>query len=132
MKTTALIEKKTDGKYGIYTPELEHTIIGEGNSVYEAKKDFENSLSEMIKSYEGEILPDELEELSFSFKHDISSLFDYFDFINVTKFAKRIGINDSLLRQYKQGHTYISEAQAKKIEKALHEVAEELLSVSLH
>lgn len=35
------------------------------------------------------------------------------------------------MRHYKAGDTYISEAQAKKIEEGLHKVAEGLLQVAL-
>jgi hypothetical protein len=34
----------------------------------------------------------------------------------VTAFAKMIGINGSLMRQYKKGNTYISDAQLQKIQ----------------
>lgn len=61
----------------------------------------------------------------------MASLFDYFDWINVSKVAKRIGINSSLLRQYRSGNTYISEKQASKIEHGIHELSKELASVSL-
>ena len=42
MKTIAVIEKGKDGSFGIFTPELEHSIMGEGKSVAEARADFEN------------------------------------------------------------------------------------------
>jgi hypothetical protein len=79
----------------------------------------------------GEQLPDELQDVEFEYRYDIASVFDYFDFINATRFAARVGVNASLLRQYKAGGTYISEKQALKIEKALHRCGEELLSLSL-
>ena len=131
MKTTALIEKGKDGTFGIYTPDINTTIIGEGNTVAEAKADFENSVKEMIDSYEGEELPAELSGITFEYKFDIASLFDYFDWINVSKVASKLGINASLLRQYRQGNTYISEKQAAKIEAGIHSLAKELASVSL-
>ena len=34
----------------------------------------------------------------------------------MTTFAKMIGINSSLMRQYKKGNTYISDAQLEKIQ----------------
>ena len=118
-RSIALIERGSDGMFGIYTPELEHTIIGEGKTVIEAKEDFQNSVVEMIASYTGnnKNIPEELKGITFEYKYDIASFFDYFDFINITKFAERAGINPSLLRQYKSGTTnYISESQMKKIE----------------
>ena len=35
------------------------------------------------------------------------------------------------MRHYKAGDTYISSAQAKKIEKGLHQIAKELSAISL-
>lgn len=133
MKTTALIEKGADGTFGVFTPDIESTIIGEGATVAEAKADFERSVREMIASYldAGEELPQELKDIEFEYKYDVASVFSYFDFINVTKFARRMGINPGLLRQYKAGNTYISEAQASRIGRALRKAGEELSSVSL-
>lgn len=131
MKTTALIEKGKDGAFGIYTPKLQHVIIGDGKTVAEAKADFENSVKEMIASYNGEELPKELRGITFEYKFDIASVFDFFGWINISQFAQKVGINASLMRQYKQGGTYISEAQAAKIEHGLHQAGRELLSVSL-
>ena len=131
MKIIALIEKGKDGTFGIYTPNIKTTIIGEGNTVAEAKADFENSVKEMIDSYEGEKLPTELSGMTFEYKFDIASLFDYFDWINVSKVASKLGINASLLRQYRQGNTYISEKQAAKIEAGIHSLAKELASISV-
>lgn len=131
-RSTALIEKGKDGVYGIFTPDLKHTIIGEGRTVIEAKEDFQNSVIEMIASYTGENkdVPDELKGITFEFRYDIASFFDYYDFINVSKFAERAGINPSLLRQYKSGTTnYISESQMRKIEAALRKISSELTEV---
>ena len=133
MKTIALIEKGKDGSYGVYTPDLESTIIGSGATVAEAIADFQNSMAEVRTAFKeaGELLPDELQDVEFEYRYDIASVFDYFDYINVSKFATRIGINPSLLRQYKSGGTYISQRQADKIEAALHRLGRELMAVSL-
>jgi predicted RNase H-like HicB family nuclease len=133
MKKIALIEKGTDGSFGVFTPDIEHTIIGEGNTVEEAKIDFENSVKEMILSYieTNREVPAELVDIEFEYKYDVSAVFDEIDCINIQKFSKRIGINSTLLRQYKKGNTYISDNQKKKIEKGLHSLGKELLTISL-
>lgn len=133
MKTTALIEKTSDGRYSIFTADLVSTIVGEGATVAEAKADFENALQEVIQAYaeDGEELPAELQNVEFEYKYDVPSVFNEFDFINVSRFAQYAGINASLLRQYKTQGTYISEAQAKKIELALHNVGAKLSAISL-
>jgi predicted RNase H-like HicB family nuclease len=133
MKTIALIEMGKDGTFGIYTPNINSTIIGEGITVTEAKSDFENSVREIIEAYteQGDPLPDELKDIEFEYKYDIASFFNYYNWINVSKFAQAIGINDALMRQYKAGTAYISERQTKKIEAALHQFGKELTAVRL-
>lgn len=132
MKHTALIEKGKDGTYSVYTADTDAVIVGEGTTVAEAKADFELALQEYDDFYKekGDDAPEDFSD-GFVYKYDIASLFNYFDFINVSKFAKRVGINPSLLRQYKTQQTYISEAQAQKIEQAFREVGEELSAISL-
>lgn len=131
MKTTALIERGADGRFCIFTPDLVSTIIGEGATVAEAKEDFANTLREVIESFEeGEDLG-EFTDLEIVYKYDVASVFNYFDFINVSKFARWAGLNPALLRQYKTTKTYMSEAQAKKIQRALNSIGNELSSVSL-
>lgn len=51
--------------------------------------------------------------------------------INMTAFARSIGINASLLRQYKNGGTYVSDTQLKRIEDGLHALGEELARLKL-
>ena len=133
METTALIEKGKDGTFGVFTPDLQHTIIGEGKTVAEAKADFENSIKEIIASYTetGKQIPNELQGVEFVYKYDIASLFNYYSFINVSKFAQMVGINLSLMRQYKSGNQYISENQISKIEDALHKMANEIGAIKL-
>ena len=133
MKTIALIEKGNDGTFGIFTPELQHTIIGEGSTVAEAKTDFENSVNEMLASYTElkKEIPAELQKLQFDYNYDLASLFNQYDFINVSKFARMAGINASLMRQYKSGSQYISENQLSKIEDTIHEIARAMAAIKL-
>ena len=73
MKVRVIIEKDENG-YGCFTENLKSTIIGEGTSVEEAKKDFLNSVEEIKASYieSGEALPEELENLEFEYKYDLA------------------------------------------------------------
>ena len=133
MKTIALIEKGKDGTFGIFTPNIKQTFIGDGKTVAEAKADFENSVREVLAYYAetGKELPEELRDIEFEYKYDVASMFNYFDFINVAKFAKWAGISAGMLRQYKSCGAYISEAQTKKIQNALRTIGKELAAVSL-
>ena len=133
MKTIIIIEKGADGTYSVYPDNLEITMIGEGKSVEEAKADFYNSYKEVIDYHKdcGKELPESMRDMEFEFKYDISSLFNEFNFINVSKFAQWLGLSPSLMRHYKSGDTYISAQQAKKIEEGLHSMARQLLTVTL-
>lgn len=126
------VEKQSDGTYIAYNKECTSTAIGTGNSVNEAIADFRNTLQEMkdFSEEEGVPVPDVcLKEPVFKF--DVSSLLEYYTVLNATAFAKRIGLNPTLLRQYKRGGTYISTNQLKRIEDGLHVLANELASVRL-
>ncbi|MBO7491413.1 MAG: pilus assembly protein HicB [Bacteroidales bacterium] len=131
-KRTALIEMGKDGTFGIFTPNIKSTIIGEGNTVAEAKVDFENSVREVIETYEetGMKDPDHLKEITFVYKYDLPSFLSYYDYFNISRLAKYAGINASLMRQYKSGQ-YVSEKQVSKIQDAIHKIGKELASVQL-
>ena len=104
-------------------------LLAKGNTVEEAKADFGNSVKEIIQFYKenGIELPDELKDIQFIYKYDIASMFDYYNWINVSQFARRVGINPSLMRQYRMGKTY----QIGKIESTLHLLGNELAAIKL-
>jgi hypothetical protein len=130
-KITVVIEKDENG-FGAFTKNTKSVIIGEGATAAEAKQDFLNSFQEVLDSYDSASdIPAELLNPEFEYKYDVSAFFDLFEFLNVSKLAKRIGINPSLMRHYKLGDTYRSDSQARKIESGIHEIAHELLSVTL-
>lgn len=127
------IEKQSDGTYIAYNTTGDMVqLIGTGDTVAEAKTDFMNSIEEIIESYkeDAQPVPVELTEQP-EFYFDVSSLFEYYSVINVSAFAKMVGINDSLLRQYKRGGTYISDAQLGKIEAGIHQLGLEFSSLRL-
>lgn len=127
------IEKQNDGTYIAYnTGDEKFVIIGTGETVSEAKEDFFNSIEESMEVYEGSGLPipDELKSNPV-FHFDLSSLFEYFNMINVSAFARAIGINAALMRQYRKGDTYISDAQLSKIENGIHSLGNELSALKL-
>ena len=132
MTTLTIIEKDGNG-YSVYTENLKTVLHGSGASVAEAKAEMLAGYEDLLVLYaeEGRTIPRELQDLSFSYKYDISAFFNAFDFLNASKFAERVGISPSLMRHYKGGNTYISPAQAKKIESGLHQIGKELLAVNL-
>ena len=132
MKFQVSIEKQSDGTYIAYNTNVDGlSLIGVGNTVNEAKADFFNSMKEVVETYdEGEKVPQCL-KADPVFKFDLASLFEHYSVLNVSAFAKFVGINDSLMRQYKRGNTYISESQLKKIEDGIHTIGKEFASLRL-
>ena len=70
------------------------------------------------------------ENPTFNYKLDLQSVFSLLPEIKISNIAEKAKINSSLLRQYKTGKIQASEEQANKVLKAIHQLGEELLSVS--
>ncbi|MCM1310850.1 MAG: hypothetical protein NC301_07495 [Bacteroides sp.] len=127
------IEKQADGTYIAYNTSGDKVqLIGTGNTVKEAKEDFFNTIEEVKESYVeiGDKMPECLTE-EVEFRFDISSLFEYYSIFNVSALGRYLGINDSLMRQYRKGDTPISDKQLEKIESGIHKLGVELAALSL-
>jgi hypothetical protein len=126
------IEKQSDGTYIAYNTTGEKVmLIGTGDTVKEAKDDFFNSIEEVKATYgPNEVMPSCLSE-PVEFHFDLSSLFEYYNMFNVSALARYLGINDSLMRQYRKGDTPISDKQLEKIETGIHRLASELAALRL-
>lgn len=135
MTILAIVEKGNDGLYSIYSEDeiLSHGLGGYGSSVEEAKKDFFVSINEAKEMVveEGKVLPKGAENVEVTFKYDLQSFFNFFDWVNVSKFAKLAGVNASQMRQYKQGLSFASEKTTQKILDAVKKVGTELASATL-
>jgi hypothetical protein len=86
----------------------------------------EKKMTKLLKDFHG------IEKVSFDHSYDLSAFFEQFDFLKQSKIAELAGMNPGLLRQYASGVKNPSADQAKKIEKAVHQLAKELQSVSLY
>lgn len=134
MKKTAIVELWDDGTFSIYVPDMEkHNLNAQGKTVEEAKKGLLEAITDYQNMYlsRGESIPEELSHLEFNYKYDIASFFECFKWINVTQFAKKAGINDSLMRQYKKRLAFASEEQCKKIQETINNLTNELSAVRL-
>ena len=130
MKIEAIIEKASDGGYGIYIPSIPGIgVIGDTEE--EAKENLLEVISSIVDQCKIDGVDDRLNSgcLDISYRYDPSAFFKTFKIFNVSYLAKTIGVNSSLMRQYKTGKTYISENRKKQIEKGIHQLANELLDV---
>ena len=129
MKTvTAIIEKASDGGFGVYVLDLPG-VCGYGESELEAKQDFKEVLEEQATFYKEKkgVFPDWYSEnLKIEYRYDFSGFFKAFPFFNVSKFAEEVDINPSLMRKYKEGLAFASEKQKTIIQGKLKEIVENL------
>jgi hypothetical protein len=73
-----------------------------------------------------------LKNIDFEFKYDLQAFFTEHDYLKISSVAKHADINPGLLRQYASGVKYPSPDQAKKIETAIREIAQELQGISIY
>lgn len=134
MKVNCIVEKGSDGLFAIYSEDHigKSYFGGFGESVSEAKEDFLASIQEAIEeeSKEGNEVP-KMEDVKVSYHYDIPSFFNYFDFINISKFAAYAGINESKMRAYKSGIAYPGEKTTARILKAARAIGADLSTVLL-
>lgn len=134
MKHQAIIELWDDGIYSAYVPKMKKCDLNaQGKTVEEVKNNLEEAVSDYVTMFknQGKDIPKELLSISFEYKYDLASFFEYFDWINVSKLADKAKINPSLLRQYKNKITFASEKQTQKIQETINTLGEELLAVRL-
>lgn len=133
-KVTVIIERGKDGTYGAYLADghdLPFGIVGDGNTVEEARRDLLASFEDMRHYYEetGKDFPDGVE---FVFKYDAASfLQEYSGRLSLTGLQAITGINRKQLSHYLTGHRRPSEKTVHKIEEAVHRFTDELSKVSL-
>ena len=134
MTVNCIVEKGSDGLFAVYSDDHigKSYFGGFGESVTEAKEDFLASIREAIEeeSKEGDNVP-AFEEVRVCYHYDIPSFFNYFDFINVSKFAVYAGINESKMRAYKSGVAYPGEKTTARILKAVKAIGNDLSAVML-
>ena len=128
------MEKGSDGLFAVYSEDHigKSYFGGFGESVSEAKEDFLASIREAIEeeSQAGNKVP-RFEDIRVCYHYDVPSFFNYFDFINVSKFAAYAGINESKMRAYKSGVAYPGEKTTARILKAARTIGADLSTVLL-
>jgi len=125
------IERGADN-YGGYSENVPG-IYGAGDTVNEVKQNIMEAIELLKENNSDENIPDELKgEYKLHFHLDLVSLLSYYKGIFTNAALERItGINQKQLQHYSTGLKKPRIQQRKKIENALHNLGEELLSIEL-
>ena len=129
----AIIEK-AENNYSAYFEGLDG-VVSVGDTLEEIKANLTEALDVYIEASKemGCKIPEFLKgEYEIQFSMDVKSLLEYYEGIFTKAGLERLtGINQKQLWHYAKGKSVPRRAQAQRIEKALHRLGAELLSVSL-
>lgn len=126
-KVVFIIEKGKDG-YGAYREEKGLGLITTmGDTVAEIKR----NLVESYNLFASEVDKAEITEEQIELKYDLASFFEFYQEINVSALGKRIGMQKSLLSEYKNGSRKPSEKQVKRILTGIKDLGKELSELEL-
>ena len=121
----AIIERSKDA-YWAYIPELEG-VSGVGETVQEAKQSMLDGLG-----LQQELVNLSVQEYLIDYHFDVVSLLNYFKgILTNAAFERLTGINQLQMSHYANGLKKPRKAQRQKIEKALHQLGEDLRSIYL-
>ena len=73
----------------------------------------------------------DLSDVEFIYTYDLSAFFEQYAYLKISKIAEYAGMNATLLRHYSAGSKQPSSEQVKRIEDAVHRLAQELSSIQL-
>jgi len=134
MVTLHAIIEKAEHNYGAYVEEIDG-VGGIGDTLDEVKKSLEEGLIVLKEACEefGDPVPEELQgEYQIVFRMDTRSFLQmYCKIFTKSALERMTGINQKQLWHYAKGLSKPRPAQVAKIEKALHQLGEELLSLEL-
>lgn len=123
MKKALFTVEKTNTGYSAYCEDGTGVVATTGSTMAELK-------ANMVESYN--LLQEEagnpkITEQDLAVKFDLPQFFEYYKEINAKALAKRVGMNETLLSQYVNGHKDPSEKQVAKILNGIRDLGKELL-----
>ena len=126
------VEKADDGTYWGTSQNIPGVVTTFGTSLTELKANFSQAFADYLEvatETSEPWLPQVQHSTDFTFELDLTSFFKLVPEVKISALAQKAGINASLLRQYATGKARASEARAKQIENAIHQLGRELLTV---
>ncbi|SHF12281.1 hypothetical protein SAMN05444008_10566 [Cnuella takakiae] len=123
-----------DYKFGAQVKASGFLLTTQGDTVPVVLENLRCLLTDYL-AHEGKNNPEwqnrNVEEIRFECEYDLAAFFEHFKELKISAIAARAGINPNLLQQYVSGNKRASESQAKKIQAAVHLLANELRQIAL-
>lgn len=129
MKTPSSIEmiiEKTNTGYSAFAKDYPVATVGDT-----AEELFNNMLEAMTLYFQEAKSPRKLTLEDLKITLDLPQFFEYYKIINTKALGQRIGLNQTLLSQYINGHKKPSLKQVHKILQGLRDLGRELMQVDL-
>ena len=132
MKVRAIIETGKNMDYDIYTDNdsLDFMLLGQGNTIEEAKADFLKCKEEMKAAFAAEGNTFDFDTLDFEYVFDTISFLKYSPF-TLTGLSKATGINSKQLSHYVTGYRKPSPKTVQRIQEGVAKFAETMRNAVL-
>ncbi|QNF35259.1 helix-turn-helix transcriptional regulator [Adhaeribacter swui] len=135
MKLKVIIEKNENELWARIEGIGDFSPVTVGNTTEEVLANLKLLINDYIQ-HEGAVDPAwnlvNVKDLKFEFRYDVQAFFQEFSFLKQSKIAELAGLNPSLVRQYASGVKHPSANQARKLEDAIHKLAQTLQFVSIY
>ena len=133
MKVEARVEREPGEKnFSCYMhiDSLNCAVLGVSSSAKAAIKDMLSGWKDETDELreEGKEIP----ELEIEYKFDVGSLFNYYDFINVSGVSREIGVSPSVMRQYAIGIRKPSPERKKEIMMGIKSLASKMQTAEIY
>jgi predicted RNase H-like HicB family nuclease len=123
-----------DGEFGAHVKAPGFLFATAGDSVDKVLENLRNLIADYLK-HEGKNSAEwhgtQATDIQFECVYNLGAFFEHFKELKISAIATRAGINTNLLQQYVSGNKRASQSQAKKIEAAVHHLANELRQIAL-
>jgi predicted RNase H-like HicB family nuclease len=118
------IVEKTDTGFSAFAEN--YPVYTTGTTIASMKENGTEALNLYLKDRHETVMDEDIQ-----FEIDIRQFFTYYRVINAKFLARRIGMNETLLSQYVQGHKKPSSRQVQKILRGIQEIGKELADINL-
>lgn len=127
MKKFVFVVERTDTGYSAYIEDEKIPVFTAGSNVQELRRNILDAINTW-RELKGQ--PD-VTEKDVIMRLDLAQFFEYYNVINSSALAERIGMSQSLLSQYANGIKTPSEKQVNRILTSIRELGKELTHLEL-